>query len=123
MQNIAKQNQIQLQKSHSIPDVTNDLIEKLSNKCKKPIIILIDEYDSPIVEHVEEGTKARANLNVMRSFFTAVNDQRIKLFFVTGVSRFSHVTLFSGMNLEDISMQSTYGNLVGYTEGDVQTLT
>ena len=118
---IGENYRITLQHQEDINDATFELIYKLSENKAERVVVLVDEYDSPIVEHIEDGEKAKENIHVLRSFFTTIKglDKYIKFIFVTGVSRFSHVTLFSGMNLDDISMKSKYGSLVGYTEKEV----
>ena len=110
-----------LQHLNGLSDATTELIHKLSGEDRQ-VVILVDEYDSPIVEHIENGQKARSNIRLLRQFFTTIKalDKYVKFIFVTGVSRFSHVTLFSGMNLDDISMQSEYGSIVGYTETEIK---
>ena len=86
--------------------------------------IIIDEYDKPIVDYIEDVDKANANRNILRSFFgvfkgNTVND-RLHFLFITGISKFSEVSLFSVVNnLTDITYDPEYAKIVGYTEDDL----
>ena len=103
------------------------LQEGLSNLVRKlgkiaPVVILIDEYDKPIIDHLTKPKLAQAFRNVLKSFFGTLKglDEYLRFVFITGVSKFSQVSLFSGMNnLKDISNNPTYSTIVGYTEDEI----
>lgn len=98
----------------------NELIRQLSREEK--VVILVDEYDKPIITHVENREIAKENRNILRTFYEAIKeaDEHLKFVFITGVSKFSKVSLFSGLNnLYDITIDETYSTLLGYTEAEL----
>ncbi len=89
-----------------------------------PVVILIDEYDKPLVHHLEDSALVKKNRDVLRDFYATIKslDQYLHFVFVTGVSKFSKVSLFSGMNnLKDISLYDPYADLLGLTEKEIET--
>lgn len=93
------------------------LVTELSKR--GPVVILIDEYDKPLVHHLEDMDTVAKNRDILRDFYTMIKalDEHLHFVFVTGVSKFSKVSLFSGMNnLADISLNPTYSTLLGLTE-------
>ncbi len=102
-----------------------ELIEKTYQKCNKHVVILIDEYDKPILDNLEYMKEARIIRDGIRDFYTRIkdNDRYIKFAMLTGVSKFSKVSIFSGLNnLEDISLNKRYGDICGYTQEDLLTI-
>jgi len=107
-----------------------ELILGLCQKTGMPVVILIDEYDKPIVDHLGRGKAAmetaRANRDILKSFFGVLKDTDIspmlRFVFITGVSKFSRVSIFSELNnLRDITMNPDYADMLGYTEEEVGT--
>jgi hypothetical protein len=101
-----------------------ELIEKAYEKYHQKVVILIDEYDKPILDNIENIPEALLIRDGMRDFYTKIkeNDEYLRFAFLTGVSKFSKVSLFSGLNnLEDISLNPDYGNICGYTQLDLDT--
>jgi hypothetical protein len=97
-----------------------ELIEKVAKTEK--VVILIDEYDKPIIDHLEDTPKAIEMREVMKGFFTILkgSDPFIRFLFLTGVSKFSKAGVFSNLNhLDDISLNDTYCDLVGITEEEL----
>ena len=93
------------------------LIEHISEKTKKQVVILVDEYDKPILDLIdkEEVYEIREMLKAFYSVLKVL-DRYIEFVIVTGVSKFAKVSLFSGLNqLEDISLSKEYGDICGYT--------
>ena len=102
-----------------------ELIEKAYEKYHQKVVILVDEYDKPILDNIENIPEALIIRDGMRDFYTKIkeNDEYLRFVFLTGVSKFSKVSLFSGLNnLEDISLNPGYGNICGYTQHDVDTI-
>jgi len=102
-----------------------ELIKKAFQKYQQKVVILIDEYDKPILDNIENIPEAIIIRDGMRDFYTKIkeNDEYLRFTFLTGVSKFSKVSLFSGLNnLEDISLNPDYGNVCGYTQHDVDTV-
>ena len=85
-----------------------ELIQKACRKYQQKVVILVDEYDKPILDNIEHIPEALAIRDGMRDFYTKIkeNDEYLRFAFLTGVSKFSKVSLFSGLNnLEDISLR------------------
>lgn len=96
------------------------LVTELSKK--SPVVILIDEYDKPLVHHLDNMDIVAKNREILRDFYTMIKalDEHLHFVFVTGVSKFSKVSLFSGMNnLVDISLSPNYSSLLGLTEEEI----
>jgi hypothetical protein len=99
------------------------LIEKIYEVSKKQMIILIDEYDKPILDNIEKKEEAEKIRETLKGFYTTLKglDKYIRFMLITGVSKFSKVTLFSGLNqLEDISLNKEFGNICGYTQNELE---
>lgn len=88
-----------------------------------PVVVLIDEYDKPILDYLEDLKKAEAMREVLRSFYTILKscDKYLRFVFITGISKFSKAGVFSALNnLQDISMNGHYGDLTGYTQEELE---
>ena len=99
-----------------------ELIEKLGKE--KQVAILIDEYDKPIIDYLENNKleQAEENREILKTFYSGIKAQDgfIRFLFITGVSKFSKVSIFSDLNnLEDITMAKDYSQLLGYTEKEI----
>ena len=84
--------------------------------------VLVDEYDKPILDALEVPGVARANRDFLRGLYAVIKDcdADIRFALITGVSRFSKVSLFSGLNnLVDITLDPRYSAICGYTEADL----
>ena len=101
------------------------LIKNISQK-GKPVVILIDEYDKPIIDFLVELEQAKINRKILRDFFSPLKNLdakgHLKFLFVTGVSKFSKVSLFSDLNnLIDISVEHPLSNdLLGITQSELE---
>ncbi len=96
------------------------LIEDLAKDA--PVVILVDEYDKPILSNIT-NPNAREILNVLKGFYSSIKtcDRKIRFAFVTGVTKFCHVSLFSDLNnLNDISMDADYATMLGYTQEEFE---
>ena len=101
------------------------LIEALHDCAGQRVVVLVDEYDKPILDALEVSEVARANRDFLRGLYSTIksNDAYIKFTFLTGVSKFSKVSLFSGLNnLTDITIDPQYSAICGYTEEDIDTV-
>jgi len=99
------------------------LIIKLNETKHKKIVILIDEYDKPILDLIEDIKQAEEARKELKAFYSILKDldEYIKFVLITGVSKFSKVSLFSGLNqLEDISLNKDFGNICGYTQQELE---
>ncbi|MBN8546997.1 MAG: AAA family ATPase [Ignavibacteria bacterium] len=100
------------------------LVNRIHTVTGKKTVILIDEYDKPIVDHITNPAKASENREILQGFFGAIKglDQFIEFLFITGVSKFSKVSLFSGFNqLTDISYDPRFNDICGYTQEELQS--
>jgi Predicted AAA-ATPase/PD-(D/E)XK nuclease superfamily len=102
----------------------NELIRKLF-KIHGRVVILIDEYDKPIIDFLESHTieKAKENRLILRDFYSILKnaDELIELVFITGISKFAQMSIFSHLNnLDDITMDIKYATLTGYTQTEIE---
>lgn len=99
-----------------------ELIQKLSEGGKK-VVLLIDEYDKPLVDYIDEPEKVETNRDILKNLFSVLKDADpfLRFFLITGVSKFSKVSLFSDLNnLEDITLAPAAGTLTGYTQVELE---
>jgi hypothetical protein len=85
--------------------------------------VLVDEYDKPILDRIEEIAIAKENREILKDFYSVLKDADpyLKLVFITGVSRFSKVSIFSGLNqLNDITIDERFSTICGYTQDDLE---
>ena len=107
------------------PERFGHLLEALHERDGQRVVVLVDEYDRPILEALEDPDLARANRNYLRGLYSNVKyaDAHIRFSFITGVSKFSKVSLFSGLNnLTDITIEPQYSAICGYTEADLDAV-
>lgn len=101
----------------------SSLIKKTYEKYNQKVVVLVDEYDKPILDNITNVEIANELRDSLRSFYSVIkgSDRYLKFAFLTGVSKFSKVSLFSGLNnLEDITIKSDYSSICGYTQKDVE---
>jgi Holliday junction resolvase-like predicted endonuclease len=118
---IAAQYGIELADSVSVAGRLDNLILQLA-KNNRNVVVLIDEYDSPLINQIHHPETAIENREILKQFYTILKVQNANLRFVllTGVSKFSKVSVFSGLNnLQDISLLPDYATLLGYTEQEL----
>ena len=108
------------------PGITfREMIKLIHRDTGKKVVILIDEYDKPILDNITNKEAARIIRDKMKNFYSIIkdSDQFIEFVFITGVSKFSKLNLFSGLNnLNDITLNPNYGNICGYTHEDLSTV-
>ena len=100
----------------------SDLILRARQESGQNVVILVDEYDKPILDALPDRDAARVNRNTLRDFYSVIkdNDAYIRFAFLTGVSKFSKSGIFSGLNnLRDITVSPGWSALCGYTEADL----
>ncbi|MBF0468399.1 MAG: ATP-binding protein [Desulfamplus sp.] len=107
----------------SINDRFMEAIVKISRKSGKKVVVLVDEYDKPILDCITERELSITLRDELRNLYSILKDADayLKFVFITGVSKFSKVSLFSGLNnLNDITLDETYASICGYTETEFQ---
>lgn len=98
-----------------------ELIQKLSTKGQ--VVLLIDEYDKPIIDYLDNMPQAKAHQQILKAFYSVIKDSDpyIQFLLITGVSKFSKVSVFSELNnLKDITIHPHFTTLVGYTQQEVE---
>ncbi|WP_419906872.1 AAA family ATPase [Hoeflea sp.] len=107
------------------PRRLRNLLDRLHDTTGRHVVILVDEYDKPILDTLGDPTLATANRDYLRGFYGIIKGSaaHVRFVFVTGISMFSKVSLFSGLNnLEDISLDPRFATLCGYTGTDIDTV-
>ena len=97
-------------------DILKNLIESLYTKYNRKIVVLIDEYDLPILDHIDDIKTAEANRQVLKNFYGVLKsmDPCLRFIFITGVSKFTKTSIFSELNnLFDITLTKKYSNICG----------
>ncbi|MBQ7193123.1 MAG: AAA family ATPase [Synergistaceae bacterium] len=108
--------------SQSMTGMLIDLIEEIY-AVNGHVVVLIDEYDKPILDNLSHFKKANEMRELLRSFYTVLKscDEYLRFVMLTGISKFSKVGVFSAMNnLLDISMMENYGDIAGYTQQELE---
>jgi len=111
------------QKTEDEVELFENLIINIYKKHKKRVVILIDEYDKPILDLIENIKEAEQVRKYLKAFYSVLKglDEYIKFVLITGVTKFAKVSLFSGLNqLKDISLDPRYGNICGYNQHELE---
>ena len=107
------------------PERFGHLLEALHERTGQRVAVLVDEYDKPILDALDVPEVARANRDYLHGLYAVIKDSdaHIRFSFLTGVSKFSKVNLFSGLNnLTDITLDPNYSAICGYTDADLDTV-
>ncbi|MCY4265982.1 MAG: AAA family ATPase [Gammaproteobacteria bacterium] len=107
------------------PERFSSLLRRLFHKTGQQVVVLIDEYDKPMLDVIDNKQLLDANHKDIRSLYSVIknNDKYVRFVFVTGVSMFSKVSLFSELNsLTDISLNPEFATLCGFTDHDLDTV-
>ena len=99
-----------------------NLIKTLHKKTGERVVLLIDEYDKPIVDYINNLEKAEENREILRTFYGAIKgcSEMLRFVLITGISRFSKMSIFSELNnLKDISMSEDFAAICGFTKDDL----
>ncbi len=102
-----------------------DLIEKCYEKYQQKVVILVDEYDKLILDNLDQLEMAKEAKEILKDLYTTIkdSDEYIKFAFLTGVSKFAKVSIFSGLNnLKDITLDHRYSTICGYTQADLDSV-
>ena len=99
-----------------------ELLERLSKQNR--VVLLIDEYDKPIIDYLDDIPQAKEHQKILKSFYSIIkdSDEFIRLLFITGVSKFSKVSIFSELNnLNDITIDRRFVSLTGITQQEMES--
>ena len=101
------------------------LLQALHEHTGRRVAVLVDEYDKPILDALETREVARSNRDYLRGLYGVIKDSdaHVRFTFLTGISKFSKVNLFSQLNnLTDLTLDPVYSSICGYTEADLDTV-
>ncbi|KZX12185.1 ATP-binding protein [Methanobrevibacter curvatus] len=100
-----------------------ELVKKLHKIFNQKVVVLIDEYDKPIIDNMDDLAIVDANSKVLCSFYEILkaNDEYLRFVLITGVSKFSNTSIFSGFNnSDDITLDKKYSGICGYTHIELE---
>jgi len=100
------------------------LIRRAKEQTGQNVVILIDEYDAPLLDVLNDDNALEANRQVMRNFYSPLKacDKDLRFVFITGITKFSQLSIFSELNnLQNISMMPEYAGICGITSEELQT--
>ena len=112
-----------LDQERDIPGTFGELIRKAEKKYGRRVVVLIDEYDKPILDNIADTRAAVEMREGLKNLYSVLKGQgaHLQFVFMTGVSKFSKVSLFSGLNqLVDITLDTRYATICGYTRKDLE---
>ncbi|MBQ7586376.1 MAG: AAA family ATPase, partial [Desulfovibrionaceae bacterium] len=102
------------------PDrILNEICKKITDNS---LVLLIDEYDAPLNHHIQSQNELCDIVKVLNNFYATVKQytDKFRLIFITGVTRVSHVSIFSAFNnLKDLSFHPDYNTLLGFTKNEL----
>jgi hypothetical protein len=128
LQKIGQDHQINLS-SQLLPESFKEIILGLYNWSGQRVVVLVDEYDKPLITHLGKGEEeletAQKNRDVLREFYGVLKGgnvgKALRFVFLTGISKFTRVSIFSELNnLRDLSMHPAYAALLGYTPEELE---
>jgi len=99
------------------------VIRRAHEKTGRQVVVLIDEYDKPLLDTLDKSELNGTYRDILRAFFSVIksSDRYLRFAFLTGVTRFSKVSVFSGLNnLRDISLLSDFAGICGITEQELE---
>jgi hypothetical protein len=119
---IGRENEVEIY-SKTLSGKFSDIIIEISKKKNRKVVILIDEYDKPILDNISNEKLAENIRDSLNDFFSTMkaNDEYIEFIFITGVTKFSKTSIFSGLNnITDLTVNSNYSKICGYTQKDLE---
>ena len=99
-----------------------ELLQEAHERYGRKAVLLIDEYDKPMIDNIAKPDLAQQMREQLHGFYSIIKaaDENLRFVMLTGVSKFSKVSIFSGLNnLQDISLNPKYGSACGYTEEEL----
>jgi len=115
---------IECGEKNSVAGCFEELIKKSYQKYNQKVVILVDEYDKPILDNITNPDVAKEIRDGLINFYSVIkgNDEFLRFAFLTGVSKFTKTSIFSGLNnIEDISLSRKFSDICGYTQNDIET--
>lgn len=121
---MAEANNIRLNPINAPRNLLDDYISALYHKTGKKVVVLIDEYDSPLVNKLHNPDLVSVLRETLREFYrvTKSMDKYLQFVFITGVTNFAKSNMFSGLNhLNNITMDTKYHEICGYTQKELES--
>ncbi|MBU1723044.1 MAG: AAA family ATPase [Gammaproteobacteria bacterium] len=109
-------------KGSTLKTLFGELLQKLAQQHGK-VVLLIDEYDKPLIDYLDDIPQAKANQQTLKTFYSVIKDSDpyLEFLLITGVSKFSRVSIFSDLNnLFDLTMDYSAATLLGYTQEELE---
>ncbi len=106
----------------NIGDRFKGIIKRASEKTGQKVVVLVDEYDKPLLDTITDKKRNDDTRRTLKEFYSVLKgqDQYLRFVFLTGVTRFSHVSIFSDLNhLDDMSMKKEYAEICGISETEL----
>ena len=100
-----------------------ELVKNISRKTESQVVVLIDEYDAPLLTVLHDSERLEPMRTLLQSFYSPLKklDQYLRFVFITGISKFSQLSIFSQLNnLNNISMLPQYAGICGITEQELK---
>ncbi|MGL5894118.1 MAG: AAA family ATPase, partial [Bacteroidales bacterium] len=123
MKRTAQELDVEVDFSNELSDIFSDILYEAAKKSDtSQVVVLIDEYDAPLVNNIDEPHLEELR-KLLASFYVQIKNCNSILRFtmMTGITRFSRVSVFSALNnLDDISMHPSYATMLGYTQEEVE---
>ncbi|MCY4051289.1 MAG: AAA family ATPase, partial [Gammaproteobacteria bacterium] len=107
------------------PERLENVLYILHQATGQQVVVLVDEYDKPVLDVLEDDEKARANRDCLREIYSIIksSEDHIRFVFVIGITMFSKTSFSSGLNnLTNISLSPRYATICGYTDHDLDTV-
>lgn len=105
-------------------DRLSEIIKLNYKKSGEKVVIIIDEYDAPLLDVLHEDTQLSTARTIMQEFFAPIksNDAYIRMAFITGITKFSQLSIFSTINnVTNISMEPEFSAICGITKGELKS--
>ena len=119
---IAEKFDLDIPKNLPEGDILRNIISKSARKYNQKAVVLVDEYDKPYTDFINDPAMAKNVRNVLRDYYVQIKagDEHIRFVFITGISKFVKLGVFSTLNnIDDISMMPEYAEICGYTEEEI----
>ena len=119
---VAKELDVEVETRNSAGDILNELIFNTAKKYNNQVVFLLDEYDKPYTDFVNDKEMAEKIRNALRDYYVQIkaNDRYIRFTFITGISKFAKFGVFSALNSpHDISMMPEYAEICGLKEEEI----
>lgn len=120
----AKEYKVEINQNLTYGSAFQQLIRNIADQHKQKVVVLVDEYDKPILDNITNLDIAIELREMLKGLYVCIksNDAYLKFAMLTGVSKFSKVSLFSGLNiLDDISLTKKYADICGYTQSELES--